>query len=201
MIEHGAAVFGGDGYSSDWHEAAVAERGLRNLPTSADALTVFTEPDVVQLFASTGVLSPKELESRYEVYAEQYINSIAVEAKLVADLAKTVIYPAALGYVSELAATITAAAKLGAELGTDAVSLRSARGHGAPRRGGRARDGAGGARLRDRGRAHGALRLHDPPAHGQGARARGRSGAPGCRQRLAAAKVPRDAVHPLTVMC
>ncbi len=121
MIEHGAAVFGGDGYSSDWHEAAVAERGLRNLPTSADALTVFTEPDVVQLFASTGVLSPKELESRYEVYAEQYINSIAVEAKLVADLAKTVIYPAALGYVSELAATITAAAKLGAELGTDAV--------------------------------------------------------------------------------
>ncbi|WP_454296097.1 glutamine synthetase III family protein [Salana multivorans] len=122
MIEHGAAVFGGDGYSSDWHEAAVAERGLRNLPTSADALTVFTEPDVVQLFASTGVLSPKELESRYEVYAEQYINSIAVEAKLVADLAKTVIYPAALGYVSELAATITAAAKLGAELGTDAVS-------------------------------------------------------------------------------
>lgn len=118
MKEHGNAVFGGDGYSSEWHEAAVAERGLRNLPTSADALPVFTEPEVVALFDSTGVLSPVELNSRYEVYAEQYINSIAVEAKLVIELAKTVIYPAALAYVAELSATFTAAKEFGAEFDT-----------------------------------------------------------------------------------
>ncbi len=29
MEEHGAAVFGGDGYSTDWHEMAVTERGLK----------------------------------------------------------------------------------------------------------------------------------------------------------------------------
>ncbi|MBE7325197.1 glutamine synthetase III [Nocardioides sp. Y6] len=123
MEVHGSAVFGGDGYSSEWHEAAVAERGLRNLPTSADALPVFTEPDVVELFESTGVLSAVELNSRYEVYSEQYINSIAVEAKLVIDLAKTVIYPAALKYASELATTFTAVESLGASFDATQVKV------------------------------------------------------------------------------
>ncbi|MCL8024356.1 glutamine synthetase III family protein [Nocardioides bruguierae] len=122
MELHGAAVFGGDGYSSEWHEAAVTERGLRNLPTSADALPVFTEPAVVELFESTGVLSAVELHSRYDVYAEQYINSVLVEAKLVVDLGKTVIYPAALGYLSELTSTYTAAGSFGATLDTSVAT-------------------------------------------------------------------------------
>src|SRR5690606_15280429 len=103
MELHGNAVFGGDGYSAEWHEAAVKERGLRNLPTSADALPVFTEPEVVALFERTGVLSAVELNARYEVYAEQYVNSIAVEARLVIDLARTVVYPAAVKYAADLA--------------------------------------------------------------------------------------------------
>lgn len=123
MELHGAAVFGGDGYSSEWHEAAVSERGLRNLPTSADALPVFTEPEVIELFEKAGVLSAVELNSRYEVYSEQYINSIAVEAKLVIDMAKTVIYPAALKYASELATTYAAVESLGASFDTTQVKV------------------------------------------------------------------------------
>lgn len=123
MELHGSAVFGGDGYSGDWHEAAVAERGLRNLPTSADALPVFTEGEVVELFESTGVLSAVELNSRYEVYSEQYINSIMVEGRLVVDMAKTVIYPAALAYASELAQTITIAQALDASFDAGQVKV------------------------------------------------------------------------------
>ena len=47
-----------------------------------------------------------ELESRYEVYAEQYILSIEVEAKLVSDMAKTLIYPAVMRHLSEAAGAI-----------------------------------------------------------------------------------------------
>jgi glutamine synthetase len=100
--EHGNAVFGGDGYSSDWHKMAVEERGLKNIPTTADALPALQEESVKKLFETTGVLSPVELESRYEVYSEQYILSIEVEAKLVIDIAKTTIYPAAVRYLSDL---------------------------------------------------------------------------------------------------
>jgi glutamine synthetase len=122
MQEHGNVVFGGDGYSEEWHKAAVEERGLRNLPTTADALPCLMEQPVVDLFQRTGVLSPVELESRYEVYAEQYILSIAVEAKLVVELAKTVIYPASMSYVSDLAATLNSASSLGVELESDGLS-------------------------------------------------------------------------------
>lgn len=116
MNEHGNAVFGGDGYSSEWHEAAVKERGLKNIPTTADALPALREESVKKLFADTGVLSPVELESRFEVYAEQYVLSIEVEAKLVIDMAKTSIYPAAMSYLSGLAKTGKRMAKLKIDL-------------------------------------------------------------------------------------
>ncbi len=105
MDEHGNVIFGGDGYSTEWHKAAVEERGLKNIPTTADALPAFTEASVIDLFERTGVLSPVELQSRFEVYSEQYILSIDVEAKLVSEIAKTTIYPAAMNYLSELAGT------------------------------------------------------------------------------------------------
>lgn len=103
MSLHGKVIFGGDGYSSEWHEMAVKERGLKNLPTTADALPYLQDESIIELFASTGVLTPIELKSRYEIYAEQYILSIEVEAKLVIDIAKTLIYPAAINYLSNLA--------------------------------------------------------------------------------------------------
>ena len=105
MEEHGNVVFGGDGYSSEWHTMAVEERGLKNIPTTADALPALKTPEVIELFSSTGVLTPTELESRFEVYAEQYILSIEVEAKLVVEMATTMVYPAAVNYLSSMAST------------------------------------------------------------------------------------------------
>lgn len=116
MNEHGNVVFGGDGYSAEWHEKAVTERGLKNIPTTADALPALREESVVKLFERTGVLSPIELESRFEVYSEQYVLSIEVEAKLVIDMAKTLIYPAAVSYLSTLASTGVGMASIGVEL-------------------------------------------------------------------------------------
>jgi glutamine synthetase len=102
MEEHGNVVFGGDGYSTEWHEMAVKERGLKNIPTTADALPAFKTPEVVELFASTGVLTRAELESRFEVYSEQYVLALEVEAKLTVEMATTIIYPAAVTYLSSL---------------------------------------------------------------------------------------------------
>ncbi|PJA32471.1 MAG: glutamine synthetase type III [Zetaproteobacteria bacterium CG_4_9_14_3_um_filter_53_7] len=116
ITKHGDAVFGGDGYSSDWHEMAVAERGLKNLPTTADALPALREESVKKLFTSTGVLSAVELDSRFEVYSEQYILAIELEAKLVVEMAKSMIYPAAITYMSDLAAAGVSMSELGIEL-------------------------------------------------------------------------------------
>ncbi|MFN7821029.1 MAG: glutamine synthetase III [Cyanobacteriota bacterium] len=99
MDQHGAVVFGGDGYSSEWHRIAVEERGLENLRTSADALPVLERPEIRALFERQGVLTPLELESRFEVYAEQYVLAIEVEARLVLRMARTQIYPAVMEFL------------------------------------------------------------------------------------------------------
>jgi glutamine synthetase len=106
MDEHSAVVFGGDGYSAEWHRMAVEERGLENLRTSADALPVLQRPAVRELFERQGVLSPVELESRFEVYAEQYILAIEVEAKLVLSMARSQIYPVAMAYLDRLSQSL-----------------------------------------------------------------------------------------------
>lgn len=51
------------------------------------------------------MLSPREVESRVEVKLEQYAKAVIVEAKLTARIAKTMIFPAAIRYQSELATT------------------------------------------------------------------------------------------------
>jgi glutamine synthetase len=122
MDKHGAVVFGGDGYSAEWH-AEAEKRGLANLRTSADALPVLRKKEISELLQKLGVLTPVELESRFEVYAEQYILSIGVEARLVVDMAKTLIYPAAMEYVGALASTISTLASLQVD-GSQAVATK-----------------------------------------------------------------------------
>ncbi len=115
MDNHSAIIFNGNGYSAEWHKMAVEERGLKNLRTTADALPVLQEKAIEELFSGLGVLSPVELASRYETYAEQYILSIEVEAKLVISMAKTLIYPAATRYLTDLATTIAGLKEVGVD--------------------------------------------------------------------------------------
>jgi glutamine synthetase len=116
MNEHGAVVFGGDGYSKEWHQMAVEQRGLENLHATPDALPVLQRPEVRELFEHTGVLTPVELESRFEVYSEQYILAIEVEAKLAVQMARTLVYPAAMRYLGELAGSLQLQSSMGIQV-------------------------------------------------------------------------------------
>ena len=59
-------------------------------------------PEVVELFERQGVFSRVELASRFEVYSEQYVLAIEVEARLALHIARTQIYPVAMRYLSDL---------------------------------------------------------------------------------------------------
>jgi glutamine synthetase len=100
---HSAVIFNGDGYSEAWHQEA-EKRGLKNLKTTVDALPELHDPEVAAVFEKYGVLSTRELESRADIYLEQYCKVVRSESKLVVEIAKTMIYPAAMRYQSELAA-------------------------------------------------------------------------------------------------
>ena len=125
MDKHRNVIFGGNGYSQEWHKMAVEERGLANLRTTADALPVLRADYIEELFTRMGVLTPVELESRFDVYAEQYLLAIEVEAKLVVSMAKTIIYPAAVRYLSELSSAISNAAAIGIEINKESAQTVS----------------------------------------------------------------------------
>ena len=113
-------VFNGDGYSDEWHQEA-ARRGLLNLKTSPEALPQLHTPAVVALFEKYGVLSARELASRLETYLEQYCKTINVEANLTVEMARTMIFPAAIRYQNELASTCANLKLVGYEFDTDTL--------------------------------------------------------------------------------
>ncbi len=96
--KHGRIVFGGDGYSEEWHAEADA-RGLLNLRTTPDALPELISEQTLSTFSNYGVLSERELHSRFDVFLEQYIVNINIEAETAADIASTMLLPAALRYL------------------------------------------------------------------------------------------------------
>ncbi len=107
LKEHQKIIFNGDNYSKEWHEEA-SKRGLPNYKTTVEALPCLVTKDTSELFASHGVLTHEELNSRYKIMLENYIKTVAIEASLTANLAQTVILPACLDFQSKLAMTITA---------------------------------------------------------------------------------------------
>ncbi|MEA2184061.1 MAG: glutamine synthetase, partial [Solirubrobacteraceae bacterium] len=97
-------VFGGDNYADEWYTEA-AERGLENLRSTADALPWFVNEQTVEVMSKYGVLSERELESRYEVAVEQYSTKINIESETAASIARTMLLPAAIRHLNELLAS------------------------------------------------------------------------------------------------
>jgi len=126
MQECDAIIFNGDGYSEQWHLEA-ARRGLLNLKTTADALPVLQSPEVAELFAKYQVLSERELHSRLETYLEQYCMTVNVEANLTVEMARTMIFPAAIRYQNELASTCANLKLIGYEFDTDTLDQVTSR--------------------------------------------------------------------------
>jgi len=94
-----AICFDGDNYAEEWH-AEAEQRGLKNLRTTPDALLEVTAEDSVAAFEKYNVLSKRELESRFEVWIEQYALRANIESETTFSIAKTMILPAALRHLA-----------------------------------------------------------------------------------------------------
>jgi glutamine synthetase len=90
--------FMGDNYDEAWH-AEAERRGLKNLRTTPEALPEVVSEQTVGAFGKYEVLTERELESRYEVWLEQYAIRANIEAETAESIAKTMILPAALRYL------------------------------------------------------------------------------------------------------
>jgi glutamine synthetase len=87
--------FNGDNYSEEWH-AEAERRGLKNLRTTPEALPEVIAEQTVATFENYEVMSKRELDSRYDVWLEQYAMRANIEAEEAYAIAQTMILPAGL---------------------------------------------------------------------------------------------------------
>ena len=104
---HERILFNGNGYSADW-EAEAEKRGLLNMKTTIDALPSMLADKNIQLMSEMSVLSPVEMQSRYEVELEHYSKVINIESLTTLGMARRQLIPAALEFLSSVAETAAA---------------------------------------------------------------------------------------------
>lgn len=123
--EHKRIIFNGDGYSAAWHEEA-ERRGLPNLRSTPDALPAWLTPKARNLFKKYKVLSKAELDSRAEIFGEQYVSRMRIEAETMVAMARQQILPAAFEHQRRIAETVAATERAGVDASDARESLEQA---------------------------------------------------------------------------
>ncbi len=97
IVESKNVLFEGDGYSEEWATEA-EKRGLENVKTTPLALDAYITDKAKKLFATNNIYTHGELEARHEIMLEEYVKKVQIEARVMGDLASTIILPAAVKY-------------------------------------------------------------------------------------------------------
>ena len=90
---HKRIIFNGNGYTDEWKKEA-AKRGLPNAATTMEALRCLTGEENIAMFEKYHVYNRRELESRYEVFLEDYHNKIRIEGETALEIAGCMVQPA-----------------------------------------------------------------------------------------------------------
>ena len=116
---HQRILFNGNGYSDEW-QAEAAKRGLYNMKTTVEALPCLLAEKNIRLMDEMNVLSPVEMQSRYEVELEHYSKIINIEALTSLGMARRQLIPAALDFMASVAETARAKRAV-----SDKISIRT----------------------------------------------------------------------------
>jgi len=98
-------VFNGDGYSKEWVVEA-AKRGLGNLRTTPEAISVLKDVKKINVLIRSGVFRESEISTRYNVMLERYIKCRDIELKTLREMVLKQVLPTALTYKAMLATSI-----------------------------------------------------------------------------------------------
>jgi glutamine synthetase len=99
LENHGKIIFDGDNYSDEWKKEA-KKRGLPNITSTVEAISELGKDYSIELFEKYKILSRSEIEARVNIYLEQYVNQINIEARTVIDMVNTQYIPAMLDRTS-----------------------------------------------------------------------------------------------------
>ena len=107
LNDHRRVIFNGNGYTDEW-VAEAEKRGLYNLPSTPDCLPQLLADKNVELFTKHHVFTKEELTSRYEIKLENYVKTIGIEARTLAEMITKDFLPAVSTYAAEVSKNATA---------------------------------------------------------------------------------------------
>lgn len=99
---HRRVIFNGNSYAPEWR-AEAARRGLKEYPTTVEAIEALTSEESIALFARHGVLTRTEVLSRAVVREDAYIKTLRIEARTMAKMMQELVLPAAMRWQDALA--------------------------------------------------------------------------------------------------
>ena len=105
--KHKKVIFNGNGYTDEW-VAEAEKRGLYNLPSTPDCLPQLLADKNVELFTKHHVFTKEELASRYEIKLENYVKTIGIEARTLAEMITKDFLPAVSTYAAEVSKNASA---------------------------------------------------------------------------------------------
>ena len=102
LKEHKRIIFNGNGYTDAWIEEA-EKRGLKNLKSVPDAVPFLVSEKVVDLMTKHKILTKEELESRCEIFLENYNKKLHIEALTMTEMTKKDVTSSIIAYSNAVA--------------------------------------------------------------------------------------------------
>ncbi len=121
---HKRIIFNGNGYNDEWVKEA-EKRGLPNARTTMEALKALIVPENIQVFEKYGVFSAKELESRYEVFGEDYCSRVKIEGEIAYEIAASMIVPVVESQYGKVVRDLANAKAAGIKDGVSALTANA----------------------------------------------------------------------------
>lgn len=105
LTAHQRIIFNGNNYTEEWKKEA-KRRGLPNAASFAESIKALIDPHTIEVMARNNIYQKSELESRAEIYYDNYAKTINIEANTMIEMASKQYIPAVIKYMNNLAKTI-----------------------------------------------------------------------------------------------
>ena len=92
-----------------------------NAPDTPSALAALAKKENAALFAKYGVMTARELESRHEIFLEEYAKKVRIEGTCARDIASELVFPAVKSEYLETIQAFRQAENVGVSSGTSAL--------------------------------------------------------------------------------
>lgn len=124
IVNHRKILFNGNNYSQEWIDEA-ARRKLPRFESTVDAIQIWNDIELREMFKRQAVFSDIEMHARCEIALKSYSAHASLEAITMIKMSKQTILPACVRYSTALAQAVQAVEQAGVDASTHKELLRA----------------------------------------------------------------------------